>query len=87
MHRSSSASIGILAELRDRARYMERILKYEIKDVALDTESLRLRAEAIPCEGSDGDNTNPSSEELAIEDEICTISPVEGDTATRLQSL
>jgi hypothetical protein len=63
---------------------MERILKYEIKEVALDTESLRLRAEAIPCEGSD---TNPSSEELAIKDETCTISPVEGDTATRLQSL
>ena len=67
---------------------MERILKHEIKGISLDTESLRARAEAIPeevyhGEGSEGP-MDSSSEELAIEDETCTIDPVEGDTAARV---
>jgi hypothetical protein len=74
--------------LRDRALYMERILKHEIEGISLDIESLRIRAESLPeedhCgEGSGGPN-DPSCEELAIEDETCTIDPVEGDTAARM---
>ena len=90
---SSSASNTLAREqrnriLRDRARYMERILKHEIKGISLDTESLRVRAEAIPDEdyrreGSPG-ATDSSCDELVIEDETCTIDPVEGDTATRV---
>lgn len=91
MH-SSSTSDALLREqrnriLRDRVRYMERILKHEIKGISLDTESLRVRAEAIPEEGCRSERfvspDGSSGEELAIEDEICTIDPVEGDTATR----
>jgi hypothetical protein len=90
---SSSASNTLPREqrnriLRDRARYMERILKHEIKSISLDTESLRVRAEAIPEEGYRGQGSagpnGSSCEELVIEDETCTIDPVEGDTATRV---
>lgn len=75
--------------LRDRARYMERILKHEIRGISLDTESLRVRAEAIPDEGyrregSAGATDSSCDDELVIEDETCTIDPVEGDTATRV---
>lgn len=74
--------------LSDRLRYMERILKHEVKSISLDTESLRVRAEAIPDEGyrdegSAGSNDS-SCDELAIEDETFTIDPVEGDSATRV---
>ena len=73
--------------LRDRAFYMERILKHEIKGISLETESLRGRADAIPevyhGEDSVGPNDSPC-DELAIEDETCTIDPVEGDTAARV---
>ncbi|OBT79094.1 hypothetical protein VF21_02492 [Pseudogymnoascus sp. 05NY08] len=73
--------------LRDRARYMERILKHEIRRISLDTESLRVRAEAILGEGNlregSADATDSScDDELVIGDETCTIDPVDGDTAT-----
>ncbi|KFZ11759.1 hypothetical protein V502_07415 [Pseudogymnoascus sp. VKM F-4520 (FW-2644)] len=73
--------------LRDRARYMERILKHEIRGISLDTESLRVRAEAILGEGNrregSADATDSScDDELVIGDETCTIDPVDGDTAT-----
>lgn len=67
---------------------MERILKHEVKGISLDTESLRVRAEAISEEGDyDEGSEQPvdsSDEELAIEDETCTIDPIEGDTAARV---
>lgn len=67
---------------------MERILKHEIKGISLDTDSLRVRAEAIPEDGFRGEGSaapkDSSSEELAIEDETCTIDPVKGETATRM---
>lgn len=74
--------------MRERARYMERILNHEIKGISLDTESLRVRAEAILEEeerhSSEGSPSDSSYEDLAIKDEACTIDFVEGDTAARV---
>lgn len=91
---SSSASNTLSREqrnriLHDRARYMERILKHEIRGISLDTESLRVRAEAITGEGnrregSAGATDSSCDDELVIGDETCTIDPVDGDTATRV---
>ncbi|KFY19485.1 hypothetical protein V493_07940 [Pseudogymnoascus sp. VKM F-4281 (FW-2241)] len=90
--RASSASNTLSREqrnriLHDRARYMERILKHEIRGISLDTESLRVRAEAITGEGnrregSAGATDSSCDDELVIGDETCTIDPVDGDTAT-----
>jgi hypothetical protein len=67
--------------------YMERILKQKFEDISLDTSSLRRLAEAIPPVAND-DRPTPSSsprdeEELVMEQEVCTIDPIE-DTITRV---
>jgi hypothetical protein len=71
--------------------YMERILKHRIDGIALDTKSLHRMAEAIVEEGTDDDHpvgSSPNEEDgLAIEEEVCTIDPVEATTTRALSFL
>jgi hypothetical protein len=68
-------------ELQERAMYMERILKHAFKGIALDTKSLKQMALSIDETDKE---TQPETDEadLAMEEEECTIDPVE-DTVTR----
>ncbi|KAL4752243.1 hypothetical protein BDW72DRAFT_192187 [Aspergillus terricola var. indicus] len=66
-------------ELLERVMYMERILKHKFEAIDLDLDSLRRMARAL-----DEHEQNTSSalpDEDSIEDEVCTIDPVE-DTTT-----
>ncbi|PKX91094.1 transcription factor domain-containing protein [Aspergillus novofumigatus IBT 16806] len=67
-------------ELQERAMYMERILKHAFKGISLDTKSLRQMALSIDETDKE---TQPQTDEaeLAMEEEECTIDPVE-DTVT-----
>ncbi|GFF62902.1 hypothetical protein IFM61392_06174 [Aspergillus lentulus] len=67
-------------ELQERAMYMERILKHAFKGIALDTKSLKQMALSIDETDKE---TQPETDEaeLAMEEEECTIDPVE-DTVT-----
>ena len=73
-------------ELLKRAMYMERILKHKFEGIALDTSSLCRMAEDTVENGADDDhhaNSSPrEDDDLGIEEEVCTIDPVE-DTITR----
>jgi hypothetical protein len=61
--------------------YMERILKHAFQGVALDTKSLKQMALSI--DETDKEMQPETDEaELTIEEEECTIDPVE-DTVTR----
>ncbi|RHZ46222.1 transcription factor domain-containing protein [Aspergillus thermomutatus] len=69
-----------LVELQERAMYMERILKHTFKGISLDSKSLRQMAMSI--DGTDKETPPEADEtELAMEEEECTIDPVE-DTVT-----
>lgn len=61
--------------------YMERILKHAFKGIALDTKSLRQMAMALSDE-TDKETQETDEAELTMEEEECTIDPVE-DTVTR----
>lgn len=61
--------------------YMERILKHAFKAIALDTKSLRQMAMALSDE-MDKETQETDEAELTMEEEECTIDPVE-DTVTR----
>lgn len=63
---------------------MERLLRHTMKGIALDTANLRSLAENIPEENSAEEPQWESSgeEDLTLEEEVCTIDPVE-DTTTR----
>ncbi|GFG04745.1 uncharacterized transcriptional regulatory protein C417.09c [Aspergillus udagawae] len=69
-----------LVELQERAMYMERILRHAFKGIALDTKSLKQMALSIDETDKE---TQPETDEaeLTIEEEECTIDPVE-DTVT-----
>jgi hypothetical protein len=68
-------------ELQERAMYMERILKHTFKGIALDTKSLKQMVLSIDETDKE---TQPETDEaeLTMEEEECTIDPVE-DTVTR----
>lgn len=60
--------------------YMEKILKHKFDDIALDLDNLRRVSRALE---EDQNNNAPSSlppGEDPIEEEVCTIDPVEGTT-------
>ncbi|KAF7133779.1 hypothetical protein CNMCM5793_005133 [Aspergillus hiratsukae] len=69
-----------LVELQERAMYMERILKHAFKGIALDTKSLRQMAMALSDE-TEKEMQETDEVELTMEEEECTIDPVE-DTVT-----
>ena len=66
----------------DRCRYMEQILKHTVEGIALDTKSLARMASSLAAGRGSNSPGAPSPAGLAIEDEACTIDPVE-DTTTR----
>jgi hypothetical protein len=72
------------AELIERMTYMERILERKLGVVSFDTRNLARLANAVDESEDDDADTAPSPDEaqLAIDDEICTIFPIE-DTTTR----
>jgi hypothetical protein len=74
------------AKLIERMAYMERILERKLGGISLDTNSLSRLANAVAeSEDDEAEHAVASSHEetqLAIEDEVCTIVPVE-DTTTR----
>mgnify|MGYP001102534183 CR=1 FL=1 len=63
---------------------MERILARKLGVVSLDTSNLAQLANAVAESEDDEANTasSPDETQLAIEDEMCTIVPIE-DTTTR----
>jgi hypothetical protein len=66
---------------------MERILERKLVGVSLDTSNLSRLADAVgESEDDEAGHTATSSPEaqLAIEDEVCTIVPVEDTTARSL---
>lgn len=60
--------------------YMERILKHKFEGIDLDLNSLRRMARAL--DEHEQNNSSAAPDEDSIEDEVCTIDPVE-DTTTR----
>ncbi|KAL4926207.1 transcription factor domain-containing protein [Aspergillus undulatus] len=70
-------------ELLERATYMENILKHKFEGIALDVESLRRMSRALDQHAQDADRpaTPLPMDEDPIEEEVCTIDPVE-DTTT-----
>ncbi|KAE8137784.1 fungal-specific transcription factor domain-containing protein [Aspergillus pseudotamarii] len=83
--RTRSPAVGAdIRELAERSRYMECILKHTVQGISLDTDNLSQMANALasdqerhrelPVEHGDVDG-------LSIDDEACTIDPVE-DTTT-----
>ncbi|KAL4756352.1 transcription factor domain-containing protein [Aspergillus foveolatus] len=66
-------------ELLERVLYMERILKHKFEGIDLDLDSLRRMARAI--DEHEQNNSSAPPDEDSIEDEVCTIDPVE-DTTT-----
>lgn len=86
----SQLSNTYIKELLERARYMETILKATIRDIALDTVSLRGRAEDIltesPVAGESSRRASDDDNDAALEEEVCTINPVEDTTTRRCRS-
>ncbi|KAL4819943.1 fungal-specific transcription factor domain-containing protein [Aspergillus spinulosporus] len=66
-------------ELLERVMYMERILKHKFEGIDLDLDSLRRMARAL--DEHEQNNSSAPPDEDSIEDEVCTIDPVE-DTTT-----
>ncbi|KAL4967078.1 transcription factor domain-containing protein [Aspergillus stella-maris] len=72
-----------IPELLERVSYMENILKHKFEGIALDVDSLRRMSRALDQHDQNSDHpaTPLPAEEDPIEDEVCTIDPVE-DTTT-----
>ncbi|KAL6237499.1 hypothetical protein BDW75DRAFT_238286 [Aspergillus navahoensis] len=66
-------------ELLERVMYMEKILKHKFEGIDLDLDSLRRMARAL--DEHEQNNSSAPPDEDPIEDEVCTIDPVE-DTTT-----
>ncbi|KAL5049310.1 hypothetical protein BDW71DRAFT_217467 [Aspergillus fruticulosus] len=66
-------------ELLERVMYMEKILKHKFEGIDLDLDSLRRMARALDVH--EQNNSSAPPDEDPIEDEVCTIDPVE-DTTT-----
>ncbi|EED23989.1 fungal specific transcription factor, putative [Talaromyces stipitatus ATCC 10500] len=79
----TDCEIANTAEMLERMAYMERILKRQLGVASLDTRSLASLANAIAESEDDEVDTASLSDEaqLSIEDEVCTIFPIE-DTTT-----
>lgn len=73
-----------MQELLERVTYLEIILQHKVNGIALDVDSLRRMARALDeHEQSKIRAANPlRDDEDPIEDEVCTIDPIE-DTTTR----
>lgn len=74
-----------LRELIVRSGYMERILKRTFEGIELDTKSLAKLADSLDADRDDACAVGSDSqevEELAMDDEACTMDPV-GDNTTR----
>jgi hypothetical protein len=69
---------------------MERILKHNFEGISLDTNNLSRMAESLTRDRPGlhrlTDLHEQEADDLAIEEEVCTIVPVE-DTTTRLSTL
>jgi len=63
--------------------YMEQILKHKIQGISLDAENLARIAKSIPTQPTSSNSDIEDTEDLAIEEEVPTIQPVE-QTTTRL---
>ncbi|KAL4999487.1 fungal-specific transcription factor domain-containing protein [Aspergillus recurvatus] len=66
-------------ELLERVMHMEKILKHKFEGIDLDLDSLRRMARAL--DEHEQNNSSAPPDEDPIEDEVCTIDPVE-DTTT-----
>ncbi|KAL4794090.1 fungal-specific transcription factor domain-containing protein [Aspergillus venezuelensis] len=73
-----------IPELLERVSYMENILKHKFEGIALDVDSLRRMSRALDQHDQTTDHpaTPLPAEEDPIEEEVCTIDPVE-DTTTQ----
>ncbi|RDW77704.1 hypothetical protein BP6252_05757 [Coleophoma cylindrospora] len=78
--RSSRGPNTYPRDLLDRSQYMERILRHKFPSISLETESLRHMAESLDGEDSATVNTGEDEDDFGIDDEICTIDPVEDTT-------
>jgi hypothetical protein len=77
-------------ELLERVMYMEKILKHKVEGIDLDLDSLRRMATALDeherRNRRDLATPVPPDDDDPIEEELCTIDPVE-DTTTRKMDL
>jgi hypothetical protein len=80
----TDGEVANTAELIERMAYMERILERKLGVVSLDMSNLARLANAVAESEDDEADTasSPDEAQLAIEDEDCTIFPIE-DTTTR----
>lgn len=71
-------------EMLERMAYMEQILKRQLGVATLETRTLaRLASTVAESEDEEADAApSPDEAQLSIEDEVCTILPIE-DTTTR----
>ncbi|KAL4780068.1 fungal-specific transcription factor domain-containing protein [Aspergillus varians] len=78
----SPAEVNV-RELLERTMYMEKILKYKVEGISLDIDNLRRMARALDDheQSKNGPASSPLADEDPIEEEVCTIDPVE-DTTT-----
>lgn len=88
--RSVTSNNGHIEEMQERLMHMERILQHKFKDISLDTKNLAQMARSLPHnltskhspQRNVPDIAVEDSEDLAMEEEKCTIEPVE-QTTTR----
>lgn len=80
MHRPRISKAHV-SELSRRCFYMEQILKVKCPETSLDTDNLRQTYEALPHREDDLDNHRDfdleDEDELALDEEVCTIDPVQ----------